>query len=128
MVADRKNQYGFSLIEVVVAIVALTMLTTAFLSAFSSVLKSSPSPLQLILMEQIAAARLDSVMRLPVQSAIATAPVSTVTVEGTDYTITFTSSVFPNSAAPVSANIAATVTCNGCTSNTSLTGDIHAIW
>lgn len=112
----------------VVAIVVVAMLATAFLSAFSVVLRNSASPLQTGIMEEIAATRLDMVMALPIQSAIKTAPVSTDTVGGTGYTVTFTSTILPNSIAPVTANFFVTVSCIGCANGTSLAGDVYGIW
>ena len=126
MTAKLKNQHGFSLVEVVSAIVILAILATGFLSAFSVVLKNSASPLQIGLMEEIAATQLDKVLSGTFQSAVAVPASATVNIDGTNFYTAFSS--VPVASVPSSAvHVTVSVSCNGCTPGPSLSGDVYDI-
>lgn len=82
---NKDSQRGFSLIEMAVAIVVLAILATAFISAFSSVMRTSASPLQTSVMEDIAASQLDYLLSGSFQSAVAASSFTIPISGGFDY-------------------------------------------
>lgn len=127
MNSGSKKQLGFSLIELIAGIVILGVLATGFLSAFSSVLRTSASPLQLVAMENIAASQMDRLLSGTFQSAVAasgTAP--TFNVDGTNYwaVIAGQSSVVDTSTTVASGvHLSVTMSTALCASCVSLSGD-----
>lgn len=67
---NSNSPKGFSLIELVVAIAVAGILATAFISAFSTVLRTSTSPQDLAL-ESIVAGKMDELLSGSFQSAVA---------------------------------------------------------
>lgn len=121
---NPKTQRGFSIVEVITAIVVIAVLVTGFLSAFSSVLKNSVSPLQLAVMEDLAASEMDRLLSGSYMSAVAassTAP-AIFNVDGTTYRAVFASNSYVVST--VSAmHVAVTISTDLCVSCVSLAGD-----
>ncbi|MFA7239279.1 MAG: type II secretion system protein [Sulfuricellaceae bacterium] len=123
---NNATQKGFSIVEMIVAIVVIGILATGFISAFSSVLRTSASPLQTAAMEDIAASQMDYLLSGTFQSAVAasgTAP--TFTVDGTVYqaVITGQSSVVNTVTMGPGVHITVTVSTELCASCVSLSGD-----
>lgn len=127
MEADYTRQQGFSLAEVVVAIVVVAMLATAFLSAFSVVLRNSATPVQTALMEDIVAAQLDQVLSGTFQSAVAIPASATVNVGGTIYTAAFSSALVDALPTASAVHVTVTVWCDSCMASSTLSGDVYAI-
>lgn len=125
--ADYKRQQGFSLAEVVVAMVVVAMLATAFLSAFSVVLRNSASPMQTALMEDVVAGQLDQVLSGTFQSAVAIPASATVNVGGTIYTAAFSSALVDALPAASAVHVTVTVWCDSCMASSTLSGDVYAI-
>ncbi len=122
----RNSQRGFSIVEVIVAIVVVSMLATAFLSAFSSVLKNSVSTLDINIMEGIASSELDRALSGTFQSAVALSGVpATVVVEGNSYSISYTGRSSVSGVTPLisSLHLTVTVETDACISCVSLSGD-----
>ena len=104
----------------------LGVLATGFLSAFSSVLRTSTSPLQLVAMENLAASQMDRLLSGTFQSAVAasgTAPI--FNVDGTDYWAAITGQSAIVNTATVASGVHLTVTMSTalCASCVSLSGD-----
>jgi prepilin-type N-terminal cleavage/methylation domain-containing protein len=122
-----KSQRGFSIIEVISAIVVIAVLTTGFLSAFSSVLKNSVSPLQLAIMEDLAASEMDRLLSGSFESAVAaSSPVAkTFRIDGTPYRVSIrgASSVVANVPVASGVHLTLTVSTDLCVSCVSLAGD-----
>lgn len=122
---DSMRQLGFSLVELITAIAVIAVLATGFFSAFSIVLKNTVSPLQLPVMENIAATQMDYLLAGTFQSAVY-APVSrTFNVDGTDYFAYFAvqSSVIAGQAVASGVHVRVTVDTANCASCVSLYGD-----
>lgn len=122
-----RRQCGLSIIELILAIVVIAVLATGFLSAFSSVLKNSVSPIQLASMESLAASEMDRLLSGSFASAIhpsGTAP-STFNIDGTQYLAAFTvqSSVISSMAVSSGVHVTVTISADLCESCVSLAGD-----
>jgi len=122
-------QRGFSLVEVVVAIVAIATLAPAFVSVLRLSVESGVKMQQAAIMENIAASQLDKV-----QSGLFTAACtsSTVTVGVDIYTYTVTCSASGTPAAG-GRHVVVSVTCPNCSifgvpKTISLAGDAYDIW
>lgn len=125
---NPKTQRGFSIVEVITAIVVIAVLATGFLSAFSSVLKSSVSPLQLAVMEDLAASEMDRLLSGAFASAVAASSTATRTfsVDGTFYRVNIrgASSVIGGVTLPASGvHLTVTVSTDLCVSCVALAGD-----
>lgn len=125
--SNFKGQRGFSIVEVITAIVVIAVLVTGFLSAFSSVLKNSVSPLQLAVMEDLAASEMDRLLSGTFASAThpsATVP-ATLNVDGTQYRAAFTvqSSVISGVAVSSGVHVTVTISADLCVSCVALAGD-----
>ena len=112
--------------ELIAAIVVIAILATGFLSAFSVVLKTSASPLQIAVMESIAAGQMDKLLSDSFASAVAasgTAP--TFNVDGTDYWLAIAgqSSVVGGSTVASGVHLSVTISTSQCVSCVSLVGD-----
>ena len=110
----------------IAGIVILAILATGFLSAFSSVLRTSASPLQIAVMEGIAAGKMDELLSGPFSNAVAasgTAP--QFTVDGTTYwaNIQGQSSIVAGTMYLNSIHLTVTVSTNLCQSCVALSGD-----
>jgi len=121
------RQRGFSLVELIAGIMVLAILATGFLSAFSSVLKNSVSPLQTVAMESIAASQMDRLLSGTFQSAVAvsgSSPQSSV-VGDTTYWAAFSvaSSVVNGATVASGVHVVVTVSTDNCASCVSLSGD-----
>lgn len=114
------------MVELIAAIVVLAILATGFLSAFSVVLKSSASPLQITVMEGIAAGQMDKLLSDSFASAVAASGTTpTFNVDGTDYWVAIAgqSSVVGGNTVASSVHLTVTVSTNLCVSCVSLVGD-----
>lgn len=127
---NPKTQRGFSIVEVITAIVVIAVLVTGFLSAFSSVLKSSVSPLQLAVMEDLAASEMDRLLSGSFLSAThpSGTDFATFNVDGTAYRAIFASQSYAVSTIPAVSAVSAmhvtvTIDTDLCASCVSLTGD-----
>ena len=126
MNSNFQKQQGFSLVEMIVGIVVLGILATGFLSAFSSVLKTSASPLQLAIMENIAASQMDYLLSGTFQSAIAASGTTVpFNVDSTYYNaaITGQSSVVNTATVASGIHVTVTISTDLCASCVSLSGD-----
>lgn len=126
MAANRAKNRGFSLVELIAAIVVIAVLATGFLSAFSVVLKTSASPLQIAVMEGIAAGQMDRLLSASFASAVAASGTTpTFNVEGTDYWVAIAgqSSVVGGSTVASGVHLTVTASTNLCVSCVSLSGD-----
>lgn len=121
--ANSMAQRGFSLVELIAAIMVIAVLATGFLSAFSVVLKNSAPPLQIGLMEHITASQLDRVLSGTYQSALALPASASITAGGTEYVTEFASSVVASG-----VHVSVTTTCNGCSQSSVMSGDVYDIW
>ncbi len=126
MAASHRRQLGFSLVELVVGIVVLAVIATGFFSAFSSVMKNTTSPLQVVAMENIASGQMDYLLSGSFQSAVAasgTAP--TFNVDGTAYwaAIAGESSIVGGVSVASGVHLTVTVSAAFCASCVTLTGD-----
>ncbi len=125
MAANHSKIRGFSLVELVAAIVVVAILATGFLSAFSVVLKSSAPPLQQAIMENIAASQMDRLLSGTFQSAVQTPVSQTFNVDGTDYFVFYSvqSSVVSSITVNSGVHVGVTVGTANCVSCVSLSGD-----
>lgn len=108
------------------AIVVVAILATGFLSAFSVVLKTSASPLQLNVMESLAASEMDRLLSGTFQSALAASGSSaTFKIDGTDYWAAIAGQSSVVGSVPVASGVHLTVTVSTglCVSCVSLSGD-----
>lgn len=120
-----KNR-GFSLVELIVAIVVIAVLVAGFLSAFSVVLKRSVSPLQANVMESLAASQMDKLLSGSFASAVAASGTTQAfSVDGTNYWAGMAgqSSVVGGSTVASGVHLTVTVSTNLCVSCVSLSGD-----
>ena len=104
----------------------LAILATGFISAFSVVLKTSASPLQIATMENIAASQMDNLLSGAFQSAVAASGTTpTFNVDGTSYlaAIAGQSSVVGGTTVASGMHVTVTVSTNLCASCVSLSGD-----
>lgn len=121
-----QKQRGFSLIEMIAGIVIVAILSVGFLSAFSSVLRTSVSPLQIAVMEGLAAGKMDELLSGPFSKAVAasgTAP--QFIVDGTNYWVNIQgqSSVVSGVTYAASLHLTVTVNTDLCQSCVALSGD-----
>jgi prepilin-type N-terminal cleavage/methylation domain-containing protein len=127
ILSNSARQQGFSLVELIAGMIVLAILATGFLSAFSAVLKTSASPLQTAVMENIAASQMDYLLSGTFQSAVvASGTTPKFNVDGTEYwaAIAGQSSVVSGSpAASSGVHLTVTVSTNLCASCVSLSGD-----
>lgn len=110
----------------VVAIAVLAMLATAFLSAFTSVLKSSVSSGEISIMESLAASQMERALSGTFQSAVALSGTQvTLTVDDAPYSVAFLGKSSVVNAAVVASGLHVTVVVGHtlCASCVSLTGD-----
>lgn len=124
MAANR--QRGFSIVEVVVAIAVVSMLATAFLSAFSSLLKSSVSGGEISIMESLATSQLERALSGTFQSAVALSGTQSISsVDDAPYSVTFLgqSSVVNTSAVDSGLHVTVVVGTTLCASCVRLSGD-----
>lgn len=110
----------------IVGIVVLGVLAVGFLSAFSSVLKTGASPLQTVVMEGIAAGKMDELLSntfVTARNASGTAP--QFTVDGTNYWVNIQgrSSVVSGVTFANGLHLTVTVNTAACASCVSLSGD-----
>lgn len=106
------------------------MLATAFLSAFSSVLKNSVSTLDINIMEGIASSELDRALSGTFQSAVALLGTEeTVAIDGTPYSVFFSGGSVISGGTPLVSSLHLTVTVETpiCISCVSLSGDIFDV-
>lgn len=106
--------------------VVVAILGTAFLSAFSSLLKTSASPMQTAVMESLAAGQLDRALSGSFQSAVAVSGTTIpLNVDGTPYWAVFTgvSSVIGNVTVASGIHLTVTLSADNCVSCVSLSGD-----
>jgi prepilin-type N-terminal cleavage/methylation domain-containing protein len=113
---------GFSLIEVIIAIVAISILVTAFIPVFTIVTKGSVSSQQTATMENIAASNLDKFLT----SAYSTACTNPADVTLANTTYSTNLSCTSNSPMTGGKHIVVTISCSGC-SSVSLAGDAYDI-
>lgn len=114
MAANREKNRGFTLIELVVGIVVLAVLATGFLSAFSAVMKTSVSPLQIAAMEDIAASQMNYLLFGTFQSAVNASGTIPFNVDGTEYFATFESSAISGVSVASGVHVGVTVSCHTC--------------
>lgn len=123
-ILNNDSQQGFSIVEMVVAIVVIGILATGFISAFSSVLRTSASPLQTSAMEYIAASQMDKVLSGSFLSAVnAPAYNETVNVDGTDYFAVFQSALITGVTADSGVHVTVTISTELCASCVALFWD-----
>lgn len=110
----------------IAGIVIVAILSVGFLSAFSSVLRTSASPSQIVVMEGIAAGKMDELLSGPFSNAVAASGVpQTFIVDGTNYWVNIQGQSSVVSGATYANSLHLTVTVNTalCASCVSLSGD-----
>ena len=109
----------------IVGIAVLAILATGFLSAFYSVLSTSSSPLQTVVMENVAASQMDKLLSGTFQSAVAASSVTPASsiVDGTVYWAYTTGQSSVVSALAVVTTVPSGVHLTVTVSNVSLSGD-----
>jgi len=123
---NTAKQQGFSIIELIAGIVVVAVLATGFISAFSSVLKNSVSPLQTVAMESIAASQMDTLLSGTFQSAVAASGTMPIfNVDGSNYraAIAGQSSVVGGATVASGLHVTVTMSADNCVSCVSLSGD-----
>jgi len=114
LAANREKNRGFTLIELVVGIVVLAVLATGFLSAFSAVMKNSVSPLQIAVMEDVAASQMNYLLSGTFQSAVNVSASDTFNIDGTNYLAVFESSAISGVPVTSGIHVGVTVSCDAC--------------